>query len=65
METVSVTEMKHGPQQDYVLLDRYEQEHAASDADRLLSAESQLRRGLAGYQIDRLTNSLTQRPAPR
>ena len=38
METVSFTEMKHGTQQDYVLLDRYEQEHAASVADRLLSA---------------------------
>ena len=58
METVSFTEMKHGTQQDYVLLDRYEQEHAASIADRLLSALSQLKHGLAGYQIDRLTHSL-------
>ena len=46
METVSFTEMKHGTQQDYVLLDRYEQEHAASVADRLLSALSQLKHGL-------------------
>ena len=46
METVSFTEMKHGTQQDYVLLDRYEQEHAASVADRLLSALSQLDMGL-------------------
>ena len=58
METVSFTEMKHGTQQDYVLLDRYEQEHTASVADRLLSALSQLRHGLGGYQIDRLTHSL-------
>ena len=43
METVSLTEMKHGTQQDYVLLDRSEQEHAASVADRLLSALSQLK----------------------
>ena len=58
MKTVSFTEMKHGTQQDYVLLDRYEQEHAASVADRLLSALSQLRHGLGGYQIDRLMHSL-------
>ena len=58
MKTVSFTEMKHGTQQDYVLLDRYEQEHAASVADRLLSALSQLKHGLGGYQIDRLTHSL-------
>ena len=58
METVSFTEMKRGTQQDYVLLDRYEQEHAASVADRLLSALSQLKHGLGGYQIDRLTHSL-------
>ena len=58
METVSFREMKHGTQQDYVLLDRYEQEHAALVADRLLSARSQLKHGLGGYQIDRLTHSL-------
>ena len=58
METVSVTEMKHGRQQDYVLLDRYEQEHATSVADRLLSALSQLKHGFGGYQIDRFTHSL-------
>ena len=58
METVSFTEMKHGTQQDYVLLDRYEQENAALVADLVLSALSQLRHGLAGYQIDRLTHSL-------
>ena len=46
METVSFTEMTHGTQQDYVLLDRYEQEHAASVANRLLSALSQLKHGL-------------------
>ena len=58
METVSFTEMKHGTQQDYVLLDRCEQEHAASVADRLLSALSQLKHGLGSSQIDRVTHSL-------
>ena len=58
METVSFTEMKHGSQADYLLLDRYEQEHTASVAERLLIARAQLRHGLAGYQIDRLQHSL-------
>ena len=50
--------MKHSTQQDYVLLDRHEQEHAASVAGRLLSALSQLKHGFGGYQIDRFTHSL-------
>ena len=50
METVSFIEMKHGTQQDYVLLDSYEQVHAASVADRLLSALWQPSSALCGSQ---------------
>ena len=58
METVSFTEMKQGTQADYLLLDRYEQAHTATLADRLLMALMSLKHGLAGYQIDRLQHSL-------
>ena len=58
METVSFTEMKQGTQADYLLLDRYEQAHTATLADRLLMALMGLKQGLAGYQIDRLQHSL-------
>lgn len=58
METVSFTEMKQGTQDDYLLLDRYEQAHTATLADRLLTALLGLKQGLAGYQIDRLQHSL-------
>lgn len=58
METVSFTEMKQGTQADYLLLDRYEQAHTATVADRLLTALTNLQQGLAGYQIDRLQHSL-------
>ena len=58
METVSFTEMKQGTQADYLLLDRYEQAHTATLADRLLTALMGLKQGLAGYQIDRLQHSL-------
>ena len=58
METVSFTEMKQGTQDDYLLLDRYEQAHTAALADRLLTALLGLKQGLAGYQIDRLQHSL-------
>ena len=37
METVSFTEMKQGTRADYLLLDRYEQAHTATLADRLLT----------------------------
>ena len=58
METVSFTEMKQGTQADYLLLDRYEQAHTATVADRLLTALISLQQGLASYQIDRLQHSL-------
>lgn len=58
LETVSFTEMKQGTQADYLLLDRYEQAHTATVADRLLIALTSLQQGLAGYQIDRLQHSL-------
>lgn len=58
LETVSFTEMKQGTQADYLLLDRYEQAHTATVADRLLTALTSLQQGLTGYQIDRLQHSL-------
>ena len=58
METVSFTEMRLGTQADYLLLERLEQAHAATVADRLLTALTGLAKGLAGYQIDRLQHTL-------
>ena len=58
MESVSFTAMKDGTQADYILLGRYEREHVANLADRILAALGRLRAGLAGYQIDRLQHSL-------
>ena len=55
---VSFTEMRHGTAEDYALLDRFEREHAAGLADRLLDVFERLGDGLAGYRISRLEHSL-------
>lgn len=56
--TVSFTEMQYGTAADYALLDRFERQHAAGVADRLLGLLARLGEGLAGYQISRLEHSL-------
>jgi predicted HD phosphohydrolase len=57
-EVVSFTEMQHGTAEDYALLDRFERQHAAGVADRLLGVLARLGDGLAGYRISRLEHSL-------
>jgi len=55
---VSFTEMAHGTAADYAVLDRYEREHAAGLADRLLETLDRLTDSLGGYRITRLEHSL-------
>ncbi len=55
---VSFRAMEHGTAADYVLLDRYEQEHAAGLPDRLLEALDRMTSSLGGYQVTRLEHSL-------
>ena len=58
MSEVTFTQMKNGTQDDYLLLDRLEQEHVKGLPDRILSSLASLSDGLAGYKIDRLQHSL-------
>jgi predicted HD phosphohydrolase len=58
MSTVRFTEMKHGSKDDYLLLDRYEQEYINGTADRIIKFMSGLNSTLKGYKITRLEHSL-------
>ncbi len=58
MSTVNFTEMKQGSKEDYLLLDKYEQEYINSTADRILNFMSGLNSTLEGYKISRLEHSL-------
>jgi predicted HD phosphohydrolase len=58
MSTVRFTEMKHGSKDDYLLLDRYEQEYINGTADRIIKFMSGLNSTLEGYKITRLEHSL-------
>lgn len=55
---VSFRAMEHGTAADYELLDRYEQQHAAGLADRLLDTLDRLTSSMGGYRITRLEHSL-------
>jgi predicted HD phosphohydrolase len=55
---VSFTAMADGTAADYALLDRYERQHAAGLADRILVALDGLTDSLGGYRITRLEHSL-------
>lgn len=55
---VSFRAMQHGSADDYVLLDRFERQHAEGVADRLLDTLARLSDSLGGYQITRLEHSL-------
>lgn len=57
-ETVGFTRMKDGTREDYELLDRFERQHAAGTAERILQALGALEHSLAGYQVSRLEHSL-------
>ncbi len=50
MKTVNFTEMKSGTKDEYLLLDRYEQEYINGTADRVLNFMKSLTATLEGYK---------------
>ena len=58
MKTVNFKEMKNGTKDEYLLLDKYEQEYINGTADRILRFMSSLNSTLEGYKITRLEHSL-------
>ena len=58
MNTVKFTEMKSGTKDDYLLLDKYEQDYINGTADRVINFISGLNSTLEGYKITRLEHSL-------
>ena len=58
MSKVKFTEMKHGSKDDYLLLDKYEQDYINGTADRIIDFMSGLNSTLEGYKITRLEHSL-------
>ena len=58
MKKVSITEMKKGTKEDYLLLDKNEKDFAKKTADRILKFLSSLTETLEGYQVSRLEHSL-------
>ena len=58
MSTVKFTEMRNGSKEDYLLLDKYEQEYVNGTADRIIKFLSGLNTTLEGYKITRLEHSL-------
>ncbi len=58
LETVSFRHMVDGTREDYELLRRHEEAHAARLPERILKALRELDEGLAGYRVSRLTHSL-------
>ena len=58
MKTVNFTEMKAGTKDEYLLLDKYEQEYINGTADRILNFMKGLTSTLEGYKISRLEHSL-------
>jgi len=58
MKNVNFIQMKDGSKEDYLLLDKYEQEYIKGTADRILKFMSGLNTTLEGYKITRLEHSL-------
>ena len=58
MKTVNFTQMKDGTKDEYLLLDKYEQEYIDGTADRILNFMKGLTSTLEGYKITRLEHSL-------
>ena len=58
MKTVNFTQMKSGTKDEYLLLDKYEQEYINGTADRILKFMKTLTATLEGYKITRLEHSL-------
>ena len=58
MKTVNFTQMKNGTKDEYLLLDKYEQDYIKGTADRILKFMKGLTQTLEGYKITRLEHSL-------
>ena len=58
MKIVNFTEMKSGTKDEYLLLDKYEQEYINGTADWILNFMKGLTSTLEGYKITRLEHSL-------
>ena len=58
MSTVKFTEMKNGSKEDYLLLDKHEQNYINGTADRIMKFMKELNSTLEGYKITRLEHSL-------
>ena len=58
MKTVNFTQMKDGTKDEYLLLDKYEQDYINGTADRILKFMKGLTSTLEGYKIPRLEHSL-------
>ena len=58
MKKVNFTEMKSGTKDEYLLLDKYEQDYINGTADRILNFMKSLTSTLEGYKITRLEHSL-------
>ena len=58
MKTVNFTEMKNGSKEEYLILDKHEQDYINGTADRILKFMGGLNSTLEGYKITRLEHSL-------
>ena len=58
MKTVSFTEMKNGTKEEYLVLDKREQNYIYGTADRIIKFMSGLNLSLEGYKVTRLEHSL-------
>ena len=58
METVSFKQMKEGTKEEYLFLNKHEDDFAKGLPDRILNALQQLENTLSGYQVSRLEHSL-------
>ena len=58
MKTVNFTEMKNGSKEEYLMLDKHEQDYINGTADRILKFMGELNSTLEGYKITRLEHSL-------
>ena len=55
MSNVKFTAMKNGSKEDYLLLEKYEQEYINGTAERILNFMSGLNSTLEGYKITQLS----------
>jgi len=58
MEKVNFTQMKDGSKEDYLLLDKHEQEYIKGTSNRILKFLNGMNATLEGYKITRLEHSL-------